>query len=182
MEVPSLISFTPKSSKEFMTSLLLSETFDQYELMQGEITTFNTFTINGFLQKDFFIVGDDKPVDLSSPTHIGAREYSTWAEVKPIALHIIKGKRAPLQFKFTLRLATKETQLIEKQVEDTTSATSTPSLLLSIRFDGQQITCVSGTNHASFTIDKTWEHTWDRYVTQFLSEHFQEHSNLHAHV
>ena len=37
-----------------MSHLLLSETFDHFLVIDGEITTFNTFTINGFLQKEFY--------------------------------------------------------------------------------------------------------------------------------
>ena len=38
--------------KEFMSKLLLSETFDTFLFVEGEIVTFNTFTMNGRLQKE----------------------------------------------------------------------------------------------------------------------------------
>ena len=42
------------SAKTCMAHLLLKETFYQFSFIEGEITTFNKFTLDGFLQKDFF--------------------------------------------------------------------------------------------------------------------------------
>ena len=57
--------------KEFMSKLLLSDTFDSFLFIEGEIVTFNTFSINGYLQKDFF----DKDM-------IPERNYSLWKELR----------------------------------------------------------------------------------------------------
>ena len=46
------------SAKSCMSHLLLKDTFDKFSFIEGEITTFNTFTIDGFLHKEFF---DEKP-------------------------------------------------------------------------------------------------------------------------
>ena len=46
------------SAKNCMSHLLLKDTFDNFSFIEGEITTFNKFTISGFLQEDFF---DEKP-------------------------------------------------------------------------------------------------------------------------
>ena len=40
--------------KECMSKLLLSDAFDSFLFIEGEIVTYNTFSINGFLKKDFF--------------------------------------------------------------------------------------------------------------------------------
>ena len=40
--------------KECMAKLLLSEVFDPFYFVEGEITTFSTFTIDGFLKKEFY--------------------------------------------------------------------------------------------------------------------------------
>ena len=45
-------------TKPSMSHLLLKDTFDQFSFIEGEITTFNKFTIDGYLQKDFF---EEKP-------------------------------------------------------------------------------------------------------------------------
>ena len=43
-----MIALKLPNNKQFMSHLLLSETFDHFLVIDGEITTFNTFTINGF--------------------------------------------------------------------------------------------------------------------------------------
>ena len=49
-----MIAMTLNEVKECMSKLLLSETFDPFYFIEGEITTFSTFKINGYLKKDFF--------------------------------------------------------------------------------------------------------------------------------
>ena len=77
------------SAKSCMSHLLLRDTFDKFSFIEGEITTFNKFTLDGFLHKDFF---DEKP----------ARDYSYWREVRDLCFSLIKGKRTPLHFKIVL--------------------------------------------------------------------------------
>ncbi len=42
------------SAKDTMNHLLLQETFDNFSFIEGEITTFNRFTMDGYLHKEFF--------------------------------------------------------------------------------------------------------------------------------
>ncbi len=57
--------------KECMSKLLLSDTFDSFLFIEGEIVTYNTFSINGFLKKDFF----EKDMAPS-------RDYSLWKDIR----------------------------------------------------------------------------------------------------
>ena len=86
------MDFITLSAKTCMAHLLLKETFDQFSFIEGEITTFNKFTLDGFLQKDFF---DDAP----------KRSHSYWKEVRELCFAIIRGRRTPLNFKIVLSLA-----------------------------------------------------------------------------
>ena len=82
--------------KGSMGKLLLSEIFDSFLFVEGTITTFNTFTIDGYLKREFF----DTEV---ANTLLETREFSLWKEVKDFCFSVIKGKKAPLNFKFILR-------------------------------------------------------------------------------
>ena len=64
------------SSKICMSHLLLKETFDRFLFIEGKITTFNTFQIDGYLQKDFFD---------TAPEH----NYSHWRDVRAFCLQLI---------------------------------------------------------------------------------------------
>ena len=48
------INIPSANIKSFMNSLLVGDTFDKFLLEEASITTFNTFTIDGHIQKDFY--------------------------------------------------------------------------------------------------------------------------------
>ena len=47
--------------KDFMNKLLIGEVFDHFSFIESSITTFNTFTIDGKLQHDFFDTDTHRP-------------------------------------------------------------------------------------------------------------------------
>ena len=57
-------------TKKCMSSLLLSEAFDHFFFIEGEITTFGKFTMDGYMQKDFF----EEPPQQS---------YAFWKDIRP---------------------------------------------------------------------------------------------------
>jgi len=81
-----MISLSLTDIKGFMSQLLLSETFDNFSFIEGEIVTFNTFRIDGFIQKDFFDTEEEPP------------QYSCWKNLREYCFSIIRGKRTPLSF------------------------------------------------------------------------------------
>ena len=87
-----MIALKLKNTKNFMTQLLLSDTFDNFLFIEGEVVTFNTFTIDGFIQKDFY---EDSPEG----------DYASWKQLRELCFSIIKGKRTPLSFRFVFSLS-----------------------------------------------------------------------------
>ena len=71
--------------KECMSKLLLSDTFDSFLFIEGEIVTYNTFSINGFLKKDFF------EKDLAP-----SRDYSLWKDIREYAFSLINSPQFSL--------------------------------------------------------------------------------------
>ena len=92
--------------KECMSKLLLSDTFDSFLFIEGEIVTYNTFSINGFLKKDFF------EKDLAP-----SRDYSLWKDIREYAFSLIKGKKTPLSFRFVFGLSEANIERLLKQQE-----------------------------------------------------------------
>ncbi len=88
--------------RDCMSKLLLSDIFDAFLFIEGDITTFNTFHLDGYLKKDFF----DTEEALS---RFSSREYSLWKEVRTLCYTIIKGKKTPLGFKFVFCLSGENT-------------------------------------------------------------------------
>ena len=88
-----MISLTLPDIKDFTSHLLLKDSFDSFCFIEGEIVTFNTFRIDGFIQKEFFDTDSELP------------EYSYWKNVRDYCFQIIRGKRTPLSFRFVFSLS-----------------------------------------------------------------------------
>lgn len=145
--------------KEFMSKLLLSETFDTFLFVEGEIITFNTFTMNGRLQKDFF----DKDM-------VPERTYSLWKDLREYCFSLIRGKRTPLRFKFVFGLSEPNIEKLLKQQDLSFTPQDVQGLYLNISYDGTSLKCVTGTSMNLFTMDKSLEEAWDKMVQKFFTQ------------
>lgn len=153
-----MIALKLTSPKQFMSQLLLAETFDHFLLIEGEIVTFNTFHIDGYIQKDFFEAKE------------GLAEYSAWEQVRGFCYSLIKGKRTPLSFKFIFSLSAENvSRLITKEGLDF-NPRDVQGLYLNIRFDENGLSCVTGTSLKIFSMDKSLDKTWDTMVQKFFTQ------------
>lgn len=150
--------------KDFMNKLLVSEVFDRFSFVEATITTFNTFTIDGKLQHDFFDT-DTKAALLEKST-----EYSLWQDIKSYCFSIIRGRRTPLNFKIVFELSHNQVQSLLK---NETSAADIPvrNFYLNIQYKNQTLLCTTGVSYASFSMDKRLEHLWDDSLITFFSSH-----------
>lgn len=146
------------SAKSCMSHLLLKNTFDQFAFIEGEITTFNKFTIDGYLHKDFF---DEKP----------EQDYSCWKDLREYCFGIIRGKRTPLNFKIILSLAPEnfKTFLADHQLAAFKPEEIT-GLYLNFHYDGTVLQCITGISMNTFSMDKALEKEWDAYAAEFFSK------------
>lgn len=142
--------------KNCMSHLLLKPTFDRFSLIEGELTTYNTFRVDGRLCRDFFEEAPD-------------RAYSLWGELRDFFFRLIRGKRTPLNFKFILSLSEKDTAAWMKGREiPGLSPANVRGLYLNFRYDGTILQCVTGISLDIFTMDKTLEKLWDESVKNFF--------------
>ena len=145
--------------KECMSKLLLSEIFDPFLFVEGEITTFATFSMDGYLKKDFFETEELPP-----------REYALWKDVREYCFSLIKGKRTPLNFKFVLGLSEPNIEkLLTGQGLDY-KPQDVRGLYINLKYDGQRLQCVTGTAMNLFTMDKSLEQAWDQMVQKFFTQ------------
>ena len=153
-----MIAFSLTNIKEFMSQLLLSETFDSFAFIEGEIVTFNTFRIDGFLQKEFFDTEEPLP------------EYSLWKNVRDYCFSLIRGKRTPLSFRFVFSLSRKNIEMLTAQNVPSLDPDTVQGLYLNIHYDGARLTCVTGTSFKTFTMDKSLERIWDEMAEKFFRQ------------
>ena len=154
-----MIALALTDVKECMGKLLLSETFDPFYFIEGEIVTFSTFTMDGYLKKDFFD-GENAP----------EREYALWKDVREFCFSIIKGKRTPLGFKFVLGLSDSNIEKLLLQQELDFKPQDVRGLYINLKYDGQNLQCVTGTAMNLFSMDKSLEQAWDKMVQKFFTQ------------
>ena len=152
-----MIALSMTEVKECMSKLLLAETFDSFLFIEGEIMTYATFKIDGYLHKDFF-------EESSAPS----REYALWKEMREYCFSLIKGKRTPLSFKFVLGLSESNiSKLIEQQGLDF-ELEDVRGLYINLIYDGSKLQCITGTAMNLFTMDKSLDQAWDSMVQKFF--------------
>ena len=154
-----MIALALTDVKECMSKLLLSETFDPFYFIEGEIVTYSTFSIDGFLRKEFFDA-EDAP----------QREYALWKDVREFCFSIIKGKHTPLSFKFILGLSNSNIEKLLLQQELDFKPQDVRGLYINLKFDGQNLQCITGTAMNLFTMDKSLEQAWDMMVQKFFAQ------------
>ncbi len=146
-----------------MNALLLHSAFDSFLFIEGDITTFNHFQINGRLHKDFFN-RDEKEL-------LGDREYAYWKDLRETCFSLIKGKRTPLGFHFVLSMSAPNIHKLLIQEELPFSPSDVQGLYLNFRYDGTHLTCTTGTSMNLFTMDKSLEQAWDSMAKRIFAKY-----------
>ena len=144
----------------FMKKFLLTESFDRFLLLEGTVTTFNTFRIDGTLQRSYY---PQEEQDL-----LTERNLSLWGEVRPFCLTLIRGKRTPLSFRFTLQLSASNTEKLLIQTGVGIPSEQVRGLLMNLKYDGHTLSCTTGTSLSVFTMDKKLDHAWDDMVQRYF--------------
>ena len=155
-----MIALQIKITKNIMNLLLASEYFDSFLVEEATITTFNTFNIDGHIVKDFFT--DDELENM--PT------FSSWREVRPICFQLIKGKKTPAGFKLVLQASSELIDQLASSEDCEVARNLIKSLVLNIRYDGEKVTCITGSSFTTFIMDKSIDKLWDSYIRQFFSK------------
>ena len=90
--------------------------------------------------------------------------------MRPLCFSLIKGTNTPLSFKFILHLTPDAAETMISKSDETISPGFVRSFVVTIRYDGSNITCTTGVSLSGFTLDKTAETLWDKTFLKFLSK------------
>jgi hypothetical protein len=161
-----MIALEIKNTKNFMNSLLVSKQFDDFLVEEVVITTFNTFTIDGHIVRDFY--NHEELENLLSEGK--STDFSGWNDIRPICFDLIKGKKTPVSFKVTFLASNELIEKIAANPECGVAANLIRSLVINIRYDNGKVTCITGTSFTTFIMDKSTEKLWDGYVKQLFSK------------
>jgi hypothetical protein len=159
-----MISVQIQDIKDFMNKLLLKQVFDGFLVVEGSVTTYNTFHMDGHLHPEFYSKEEQEELELDS------RRFSRWQDLRPFCLELIRGKHTPLAFRFTLQLSERNTEKLLTQTGSTFTTGDVNGLVLNIRYDSTGLFCTTATSMSLFTLDKSLEQAWDQMVLKFLAQ------------
>ena len=160
-----------ENQKQLMGALLTRDTFDRFELVEGTVTTFARFSVDGLWHEKFY---EDDPSE-EHPVR-----FTPWKLLKEHILAVIRGKRTPLSFRFVFRLSDEEMQALLRESSIPEETANVTALLLNLTFDGTAMMLTTGVSHQTFSTDRSAEHAWDAYILRFFSETDIELSDLAA--
>lgn len=158
--------------KKFMNCLLVKETFDNFLLEEATITTYNTFTVDGHIQSDFYSA--DELEALPDKT------LATWGMLKPHCFNLIKGSKLPLRFKIVLKASASYTEKLLNENPCGLSLKDIGGLYINIRYDSKRtlsgeetgaasLDCISMASLNIFSMDKTLEKAWDMMLEKAIN-------------
>ena len=155
-------AFRIKELNHFISRLLKSDAFDCFLLSEGTVVTYNIFVIDGHMVKEFFAG------DVADGGEMPPYDFSCWADMRPLCFDLIKGKRTPVSFKFVLHLKPELVAEILKKEGSSVSPSDIKALVLNIKYDGSELTCITATAFHSFLPDKAPDRLWDQFIQSFL--------------
>lgn len=153
-----MIALQILSMKDFMRKLLCSDCFHPFLLEEAVVGTAHTFSIDGRVNRDFF-----------SPEEAGGLPpFAPWSEIKPLCFQLIKGRRAPLFFRFTLQLKPETALKLLTRENCEIPPHQVKALALNIRCDGERTLLTTATALHTFVPSKSPDAIWDKAAADFL--------------
>ena len=149
--------------KIFMAHFLTRNTFDSFLLEEATISTAATYSIDGHINREFY-PPDERTCDTIP------YELIQWSEIKGLCFDLIKGKNAPLYFKFVLHLKPERATALLEKWQCTEALNILKSMVITIRYDGTGATLTTGTAYHTFLLTKEADQAWDKEIQHFLSE------------
>ena len=149
-------SFHIEDKKTFTQKLFLKEEYDEWWMTETEITTFNTYTIDGRINKKFY--SGEEYIGLGEP------EFSRWKDVRKLCFEMIKGNKTPTKFKIVLKAPENLTEKMVNEAEGSLKINDIQGLFINIRFENESMDIITATSLNIFSMDKSVEESFDKYI------------------
>lgn len=151
-----------EDTKECMAKLLKDTIFDEFLCTSFEMVALYKVNIDGQLRPEY-LSSDEKEI-------IGQRKYIKWADLKVNVFEMIKGHKTPTSLKivFGLKDGAKDALLNKINFTETKAINN---FTFSFFFENKRIKIITGTNYATFTLDKQAEQYFDDNMLKFFKKH-----------
>jgi hypothetical protein len=151
-----------EDTKECMAKLLKDTIFDEFLCTSFEMVGFYKINIDGQIRMEY-LSPEEKEI-------IGERRYIKWVDLKQNIFEMIKGRKTPTTLKvvFGLKDGAKDS-LLEKI--NFLESNAINNFTFSFIYENKRIKIVTGTNYATFTLDKQAEQYFDDNMLKFFKKH-----------
>lgn len=156
-----------------MSRLLASDTFDCFLLEEAVIGVASTFTIDGRINREFFAGQTAEEAEGAKSSQPGQQslpeEFRPWSELRGLCYDLIKGRRTPLFFRFTMHLMPEKTAALLAKENCNVDPSQVKALVLNIRYDGSKAVLTTGTSFQTFVPSKEPDAIWDNALAKYLT-------------
>lgn len=159
-----MIALELTNIKEFMNTLLKSDTFDHFLLQEAVITKAASYVIDGHLTPGFYSPEELEEQQLSGLTML------PFGRLRENCFDLVKGKKAPLSFRFVFLLSPDNLEKTLNSLQSSYSVSDISGMFLNIKYQNQLLTLTTGVSYRIFSTDKSLEHSWDQLVLKFLNQ------------
>ena len=168
-------AFKITETGNFMTKLLSGGSFDSFLLEEASLGSFDSFLLeeaslsmqvtwllDGKINRGFYSSEEWK--DESNHPY----PLISWSEVRGHFRELIRGKKAPASLSIVLQLRPDHCEKILDSHGFPQLRDSVGAMVLNIRYDGSEVTLVTGIALKNFTLDKNADRIWDETMEKFL--------------
>jgi len=155
-----MIALEITNIKAFTNELFIGDTFNKFLVSEVSISTYCTLNIDGRINKQFYSLDELETLDSDN--------FINWSMLKPICFNIIKGNKLPTKFKITFLLSPKNVNKLLESNDIGLNSNNINALALNIRYENNQLTCITGTSLNIFSMDKSLEELWDSTMQKFI--------------
>lgn len=185
-----MLSLCLSSVRDTTRKLFLEPCFDWFHLMEASISGAVTYSIDGRCNLGFFASDTSDLTEsetVPDPSHEQSADandsnskqapFIFWKQIRPVCFSMIKGKRAPLAFRFVFFLL--KTEAADQfQKPELAANADIDGYLLVLHYKNQKLTATTGTSFLRFSFDKESEQLWDRCINDWLRQASIETSTL----
>ena len=150
-------AFKITETGNFMTKLLSGGSFDSFLLEEASLSMQVTWLLDGKVNRNFYSDESLHPYPLIA-----------WSDVRGHLRELIRGKKAPASLSIVLQLRPDHCEKILTAHGFPQLRESVGAMVLNIRYDGTEVTLVTGIALKSFTLDKNADRIWDETMEKFL--------------
>jgi hypothetical protein len=157
-----LISFMIEDTKDCMQKLLKDTVFNDFLCVQFELVHIYKVSVDGQLRFESLSEEDKATYE--------NRKYILWNDFQSTAYEMVKGNKTPTSMKIVFSLNQKAKQNLLSRIPSIDENAITNFTFI-LTYESKRIKVVTGTNYATFILDKEAERYFDDSMLKFFKKH-----------